>query len=70
MSQFLGYALILAALCLFAAALIPTVAWFQCTIHSGGMTCQNAAQSAREGWLTAANVLLGLVVQDAGRRRS
>lgn len=69
MSQFLGYALLLACLCLLAAAVIPTVSWFQCTSHAGGAACHPAAQGAREGWLTAANVLLGLVIQD-GRRRS
>jgi hypothetical protein len=68
MSQFLGYALLLACLCLLAAAVIPTVSWFQCTSHAGGVACTSAAQGAREGWLTAANVLLGLVIQD-GRRR-
>lgn len=68
MNQFLGYALLLACLCLLAAALIPTVSWMQCTSHAGGLSCTPAAQGAREGWLTAANVLLGLVIQD-GRRR-
>lgn len=68
MSQFLGYALLLACLCLLAAAVVPTVSWVQCTSHAGGVACNPAAQGAREGWLTAANVLLGLVIQD-GRRR-
>lgn len=68
MTQFFGYALLLACVCLLAAALVPTISWIQCTTHAGGISCNPAAQNAREGWLTAANVLLGLVIQD-GRRR-
>lgn len=68
MTAFFGYALLLACVCLLAAALVPTVSWIQCTIHAGGLSCNPAAQGAREGWLTAANVLLGLVIQDARRR--
>lgn len=69
MIHFFGYALFLACLCLVIAALIPTISWIQCTTHAGGISCNPAAQGAREGWLTAANVLLGLVIQQQDSRR-
>ncbi len=69
MSNHLPTILILAGVALFAGATIPTVHWWQCTAHAGGLACSGAASTARESWLAVASTLLGLAWQDRRGQR-
>ena len=71
MTQLLTLALLFAGLCFIAAALIPTLDWVQCTIHSGGISCRPAATAAREAWLQVGGMCIATAYQSpqSGRGR-
>jgi|688.fasta_scaffold07757_18 hypothetical protein len=61
--------LLLAGICLLAAAIIPTLDWLQCTAHTGGLSCAGARNAAIDRWGGNATILLGLAWQDQRRSR-
>jgi len=68
MPNILNHVLLIAILCLIAAAFIPSVDWLQCTHHSGGAACRASAAAASGRWEGVATTLLAIAVP-SGRRQ-
>ena len=68
MPNILNHVILIAILCLIAAASIPTIDWLQCAHHSGGAACKASASAASSRWEGTGVTLLALAFP-SGRRQ-
>jgi len=66
MSKFLGPCLLFAGLCLLASASVGVADWAACLRGQGGAACRAPRSDAMAALSGAANVALGVALQDRG----
>lgn len=64
MSKYASYCLTFAGICLLAGALIAAADWLACTRGHGGVACRVSRSDAVAAFSGAANVALGVALQD------
>ena len=62
MSRFLGHCLVFSGVCLLAAASLSTAGWLACMRSQGN--CEAPLATAVTAWTGAANVALGVALQE------
>lgn len=63
MSRFLGRCLLFSGVCLLAGASLGTAGWVVC-LRSGRADCETPLATAITAWTGAANVALGVALQE------
>lgn len=61
--RLLGGALIFAGIALLSSAAVATADWVICVTAGGGQGCRPAKADAIQAWVGAANVALGISIQ-------
>lgn len=64
MKRYLGACLAFAGICLMANAAVGVADWVICIGNSGGIACRSARGDAMTALMGAANVALGVALQD------
>lgn len=64
MTQFLGRCLVFAGVCLVIGASLGTTAWIVCVRRGSLSTCDSPLSSAITAWTGAANMALGVAIQE------
>jgi hypothetical protein len=63
MTQFLGRCLLFAGACLLTGATLSTAGWFVC-LQAAKSDCETPLVAATSAWVGAANVALGVALQE------
>ena len=63
MTQFLGRCLLFAGACLLTGASLSTAGWIVC-LQAAKSDCETPLASATAAWIGAANVALGVALQE------
>ena len=67
MNRYLGPCLLFAGVCLMAGAAVGVADWAACLAHHGGQACRAPRSEAMAALSGAANVALGVALQDRGK---
>jgi len=67
MNRYLGSCLLFAGVCLIAGAAVGVADWAVCLANHGGQACRAPRSEAMSALSGAANVALGVALQDRGK---
>ena len=67
MNRYLGPCLLFAGACLMAGAAVGVADWAACLANHGGQACRAPRSEAMAALSGAANVALGVALQDRGK---